>query len=379
LVTLQKTNKEKDMSSDSIVRDTRTLIQNVLLPTVPTKWWPQLSFGLEAFALRPFQSAGSNARSVVANTNTAASKVRRLLGNHKLATELGTVFDQLKLVRPGSYVNVDHSDMNGLTALVGAIQTRNGRAIPCFVETTYALHLPAEGSQRATKRLDKLRTDMQFARIRQSFTGHTIDALQDFADRLGFWPKFVFDRGFANESIVEHLNAEGATFYIRLKGNNLVECDGQKIRIEALKEKDTTARLFGMTLRVIRSPKSRRAPEPWYILTNDMSSSRNKVVKIYCHRFEIEETFKDTKHLFELHQLKFTRPTSLKMVLWLVFLGISLLYAATKPRQQATARARNPRKQTSWIRQAYERFQQELTIQRDLTGLAPRQENGGIG
>jgi len=144
------------MPSTDIVRDCRTLIQNKLLPGVPTKWWPQLAFGLEAFSLRPFQSAGSNARSVVANSNTAASKVRRLLGNHRLATELGTVFDQLNLVKPGSYVNVDHSDMNGLTALVGARQTRNGRAIPCFVETTYALHLPAEGSQRTTKRLDKL-------------------------------------------------------------------------------------------------------------------------------------------------------------------------------------------------------------------------------
>ena|SRR5579859_3947224 len=129
------------MSSVSIVRDSRTLIQNTLLEAVPTKWWPQLSFGLEAFALRSFQSAGSNARSVVANANTAARKVRRLLRNDKLAARLGVVFDQLNLVRPGSYVNVDHSDF------VGAIQTRNGRAVPCMVETTYASHIPLECTQ----------------------------------------------------------------------------------------------------------------------------------------------------------------------------------------------------------------------------------------
>jgi len=311
------------MSPSNIVRDSRTLIQNNLLPSVPTKWWPQLSFGLEAFALRPFQSAGSNARSVVGNPNTAASKVRRLLGNDKLAAELGAVFDQLKLVRPGSFINVDHSDMHGLTALVGAVQTRNGRAIPCFVETTYALHIPADSNQPWWQRL---RQDMLFAREQQSFTGHTIDALQDFADRLGFWPKLVFDRGFGNESIVEHLSAAGATFYIRLKGGNYVTCNGQETKIEGLLAKDETVELFGMSLRVVRSPKSRRAPEPWYILTNDQSSSRNKIVKIYYHRFEIEETFKDTKHLFELHHLKFSRPTSLKVVLWLVFLGIALRY-----------------------------------------------------
>lgn len=364
------------MSSDSIVRDCRILIQNELMQAVPTKWWPQLSFGLEAFALRPFQSAGSNARSVVDNTDTARSKVYRLLKNDKLATNFGTVFDQLGLVRPGSYVNIDHSDFDGLTALVGAIQTRNGRAIPCMVETTYALRLPAEGSANGTPRWDTLRQDMQFARERQSFTGHTIDALQALADRLGFWPKLVFDRGFGNESIVEHLQAEGATFYIRLKGGNFVECDGQTTRIAELKEKDTTVTLFGMTLRVVRSPKGRRAPEPWYILTNDLGGSRNKVVKIYYHRFEIEETFKDTKHLFELRHLKFMRPTSLKVILWLVFLGIALLYVVTEPAQQA--KTTNPKQFVSWIRQAYEQFERALMGYRALTGLTPCLSYRGI-
>lgn len=358
------------MPSKDIVRDSRILIQNKLLQVVPTKWWPQFAFGLEAFALRPFRSAGSNARTVVANVNTAASKVRRLLKNHKLASELGVVSDQLGLVRPGSYVNVDHSDFDGLTALVGAVQTRNGRAIPCMVETTYALRLPGEGSKKATQRLDSLRQDMQFARQTQSFTGHTIDALQDLHDRLGFWPKLVFDRGFANGSIVEHLNAEGAVFYIRLKGGNYVEYEGRKTKIEQVPVKDALVKLFGLTLRIVRSPKSRRTPEPWYILTNDTHSSRDKIVKIYYHRFEIEETFKDTKHLFELHRLKFLRPASLKMVLWLVFLGIAVLYTVSKP-VTGQIRMANARKYISWVRQAYEQFERKITSYRELTGLTP--------
>jgi hypothetical protein len=305
---------------------------------------------------------------VVDNRNTAASKVRRLLGNEQLAEQLGVVSDQLGLVRPGSYVNVDHSDFDGLTALVGAVQTRNGRAIPCMVETTYALHIPAHGD--ASLRWQTLRTDMCFARQTQSFTGHTIDALQSLADRLGFWPRLVFDRGFCNESIVEHLCAEGATFYIRLKGGNYVECDGETTKVEELGSKDATVQLFGMTLRAIRSPKSRRAPEPWYILTNDFRSSRNKVVKIYYHRFEIEETFKDTKHLFELQRLSFNRPNSLKMVLWLVFLGIAVLYVVAHPGGKQMV-VTNPKKRISWVRLAYEQFQRELTGLRNVTGLAP--------
>jgi hypothetical protein len=358
------------MSSNNIVRDCRTLIQNKLLEVVPTKWLPQLGFGLEAFALRPFQSAGSNARAVIANPHTADSKVYRLLRNEKLASYLGTVFDQLDLVRADSYVNVDHSDFDGLTALVGAIQTRNGRAVPCMVETTYALHIPAAGSALSAPRWEALRTDMQFAREQQSFTGHTIDALQTLADRLGFWPRLVFDRGFGNGSIVEHLCAEGATFYIRLKAGNYVECDGQTTRIAMLKDADTTVRLFGLPLRIVRSDQDGTNDEPWYILTNDMATSRDEIIQIYYYRFEIEESFKDTKHLFELYQLRFNRPTSLKVVLWLVFLGIAVLYVVTRSGMQTASRsACNSKKLVSWVRLAYEQFERELTRLRNMTGL----------
>lgn len=361
------------MPSPTIVRDIRVLIQNKLLPSVPTKWWLQLSFGLEAFSLRPFQSAGSNARSVVANANTAASKTLRLLRNEKLASELGSVFDSLNLVRPGSFVNVDHSDMHGLTALVGALQTRNGRAIPCLVETTYAHHIPADSDK---PRWQRLRAAMLAARKTQSFTGHTIDALQAFADRLGFWPKLVFDRGFGNESIVTHLAAEGCIFYVRLKAGRFVEFDGQRLEVKGLGQRDSTIGLFGLTLRVIRTPQSRRHPEPWYILTNDLTSSRTKIARIYYHRFEIEESFKDAKHLFELKRLSVMKPNSLKVVLWLVFLGIALLYAVTKPTKQQT-KVTNPKKQCSWIRLAYEQFERALTSYRGLTGLTPR--HGVVG
>lgn len=341
------------MSSIDIVRDIRTLTQARLLPTVPKKWLPQFRFGLNAFGLWPFQSAGSNARSVVANPNTAATKSDRLLANARLAEQLASVCDTLCYVKQSSFVNIDHSDMHGLTALVGAVQTRKGRAIPCLVETTYALQIPAHSNR---PRIQQLRQAMKRARRTQSFTGHTIDALQTVADRLGFWPKLVFDRGFGNESIVTHLSAEGCTFYIRMKAGRFVELGGQKTEIRHLNAADASVQLFGLTLRVIRSPQSRRATEPWYILTNDMSS-RTKIVRIYYHRFEIEETFKDIKHVFEYKRTRLTKPNSLKILLWFVSIGIALLYVATKPTQQTIRRA-NPKKQTSWLRQAYEQLQQ---------------------
>lgn len=339
------------MSSVAIVRGIQSRVQNQLLPSVPARWRKQLWFGLQAYGLRAFQSAAGNARMVGTNTHTAIRKSERLFGNNRLTDSLGVVFDSLGLVKPSSYVNVDHSDMNGLTALVGALQTRKGRAIPCLVETTYSDRLPS--TETAPRRKQALRQARTKARKWQSFTGHYIDALQGLHDRLGFWPKLVFDRGFGNESLVTHLQAEGATFYIRLKGGRFVHLGNLRIETKHLGETDATIQLFGLTLRIVRSPKNRRAREPWYILTNDQTSSRNKVVKIYYRRFEIEETFRDMKHIFELKRTRLNKPNSLKLILWLVCLGIALLYLAAKPTTQA-----NPKKQTSWLRQAYEQLQQ---------------------
>lgn len=271
------------------------LIQSTLLPTVAAKWMTQVTFGLQAYALMPFASAAGNARSVVPNHNTASSKARRLLTNVRLAEHLGVVFDGFNLIRTGSFVNVDHSDMHGLLALVAAMQTRKGRALPCMVETTYSEKLSARDN--APPREKALRKAWTEVRRWQCFTGHVIDSLQNFHDRLGFWPKLVFDRGFGNYSLVTHLAAEGCIFYIRLKEGRYVELDGQRLEVGHLKDKDAVVAVFGLKLRVVRSPKGRRAREPWYILTSDFVSSQSKIVRIYYHRFEIEETFKDAKHI----------------------------------------------------------------------------------
>lgn len=61
------------MPSADIVRGVRTLVQSKLVPAIPNHWAKQVQFGLEAYALRPFESASSNARQVVPNANTASS------------------------------------------------------------------------------------------------------------------------------------------------------------------------------------------------------------------------------------------------------------------------------------------------------------------
>jgi hypothetical protein len=45
---------------------------------------------------------------------------------------------------------------------------------------------------------------------------------------------------------------------------------------------------------------------------------------VYYHRFEIEEVFKDAKHLFGLETRQFKLPERLTTVLWFVVLGFWL-------------------------------------------------------
>lgn len=59
------------------------------------------------------------------------------------------------------------------------------------------------------------------------------------------------------------------------------------------------------------------------------------------------------KHIWELKRTRLNKPNSLKLILWLVSMGIALLYLTTKPTKQT-----NPKQQTSWLRQAYEQLQQ---------------------
>lgn len=346
------------MSSLGIVRDIRTVIQKQLLPQVPKRWIQQVDFGIKAYSLRSFASAGSNARKVVPNPHTASTKADRLLANLKLAGQLGVVFDTLGLVHPTSFVNVDHSDMNGLMALVGAVQTRKGRAIPCLVETTYSDRLPAHAD--APPRKKALRRDRAAERAQLGLTGHTLRSLKAFANRLGFWPRFVFDRGFCSEKIIRLLCRKKAAFYVRMKADRLVELAGAITATKALRGHDNTIRLYGYPLRVVRSRKP-KGGEPWYILTNDLTGTTKRILKVYRHRFEIEETFKDMKHIFELKRTRLNKPVSLKVLLWLVSIGIALLYLVTKDNITEERQA-NPKKWRSWIRVGHERLEQAQTM-----------------
>src|ERR1700683_200586 len=142
-------------STISILRASTNVVKQRILPVVPKVWLRQVTFGVSTLSLQPLVSCNANARMSGLSRGTAESKMARLLRNTKLPAKLASIVAELGLVTEHSYVNVDHSDFSGLVALVFALQTRIGRALPIFLETSYSGKLSAR--EDAPKRTRKLR------------------------------------------------------------------------------------------------------------------------------------------------------------------------------------------------------------------------------
>jgi IS4 transposase len=142
-------------------------------------------------------------------------------------------------------------------------------------------------------------------------------------------PKFVFDRGFMGEYLVNEFVHLGITFYLRVK-QTIWQTHGQ-----ATHSHEKIISYHNLKLRIIRSSRKQqktvKSRQPWYILTNDFISTRPTITNIYYHRFEIEEWFRDLKHIFHT-QVKFIkRPQTLLTIIWFQILGTWLLYTLKPP------------------------------------------------
>jgi IS4 transposase len=111
--------------------------------------------------------------------------------------------------------------------------------------------------------------------------------------------------------------AEQVTFYVRMKAGRFVEIFGKDILVKDVAFRDQTIVLYGVRLRLVISAKTKAWKEPWYILTSDFESSTERIIKLYYHRFEIEESFKDVKHLRGLINIQVQKALSFKIIMGL--------------------------------------------------------------
>lgn len=285
---------------------------NSTLDSVPKQARKLYLFGLATLSSRPVRSLRSNARLLSLNWNTAKSKAYRLTQNKKLLSFFPALAASLAPVGEKDIIALDFSDFGGgLQILMFAKQTGKGRARPLYFEI---LKYPIQKDSQNT---------------------FVIQAIERFIARMGCKPCLVMDRGFASPSIIRFLETNQYIFIVRLKGGKrLGTRNGRLLAARNMKRKDAIVSAYGKRLRLVVSERAEGAKEPWYLLTNDTISSREKIIDRYYHRFEIEEFFRDAKRLLGLEWVKVKRTQTLAIILWFLLLGIwCLAYLETLLRE----------------------------------------------
>lgn len=330
----------------SIVGQTRRFVTTRILSLVKPKHQSLFSFGLQALTLTPYDSLGSNARLVIKNISTASSTIYRLVSNKTLLTNFSLLVRESGLVTKASLVNVDFSSFCGFETLCFGLQTYEGRALPVW-NACLTYPITFVGSQNL----------------------FVLEQIKAFGKTLGFYPRFVFDRGFWIPIAMKFLLKNKVVFYLRIKqGQTLLwkeKGKQNKAKTIGTYTKDTTITLFGYPMRLIVSqlppkqtnPKKKQSIERWYILTNDMDSSRDEILTIYKTRFEIEETFKDYKHIQKIKVLRIKKKETFTILLWFASLAFWIAWR-TRGRQQE--KQVHPKKKRSFFRMFWEELQREL-------------------
>lgn len=262
----------------------------------------QFEFGFQSISIQPLMSLNGNARVTDEKRKTAETKIYRILHNEHFLEEIPVMVTYLGFVNEGYYINVDFSDFgDGRQVLMFAKQTKTGRALPVYFE------------------------ELQYPIQKGSQNIFIVEAIERLLKQLKVRVKFVFDRGFASPYIVRDLAKKKTILYVRIKkGKHVVLPNEKKKASEKIRNNDQEVWVYSNELRLVRSDKPSNDNEAWYIITNDTESTREEVIRIYYHRFEIEEFFRDAKHIFRMEYVHLKTALSFSIVLWFVIIGIWL-------------------------------------------------------
>lgn len=343
----------------TILKQSQKLVNDTFLSHVKLQHKHLFLFGIKAFSLRAFKSLNSNARMVIPNRNTAESKVYRLVSKKGFFSNFLRILSATKLVKKNSFVICDFSSFCGFETLAFGLQTMMGRAIPVYAN---ALTYP----------ITEITSQNLFI----------VEQIKILAGALGFYPRLVFDRGFALPYLIEFLVSKKAVFYIRIKEGKSYQTEKDALTkqlvknvVKNAKTNDFTCFIYNSVLRIIVSDKPEGGDSPWYIVTSDFVSSREEVIKTYYYRFEIEETFKDLKHVYDLKGLRIKKIRTFTTLLWSSILGfwmMKLLKVTAKYVQQRFKT--HQKKSLSIFRMFFENIQLEMSLALGWE-LRPRQRS----
>lgn len=309
---------------------------NTTIETVPKKLQSLYRFGFSILSFREIHSLRSNSRLLSLNWHTAKSKVFRVMKSKNLLKVFSKLLLSLSIVSEKDILAVDFSDFNGFQVLMFAKQTRKGRAVPVYFEI---LEYPVQ---------------------KNSQNIFVVNTIENLSNTLGFRPKLVFDRGFACPSIIAYLCQKKHFFVIRIKKSKGVtdKETGEILSVRESRENDFKVIAYEQkNLRIVISDIPKDNNDPWYLVTNDLRSKRETIVKTYYHRFEIEEFFRDAKRVMGLEYVKFKKKRSLAIALWFVMLGMWFVQTLEETKQDKSLREKM---RLSRVRYFFEKMNAEI-------------------
>lgn len=277
------------------------LFLNATVSRAPKQVRKLYEFGLRTIPDQPVISLRSNARLPGLGWATAKSKIWRLTKNPRIVAAFPPLIVSFAELTAADVVSVDFSDFgNGFQVLQFAKQTHRGRALPLYFEVL--LYPVPEKSQNL----------------------FIENAIKHFGELFRCKPILVFDRGFAGPWIVSFLLENQWKFVMRMKAGKFAADPetGALFPLAKAESTDQSIVLYENILRLVVSDKAEGSAQPWYLATNLAKPTRDEIVKIYYHRFEIEEFFRDAKRLLHLEWVIWKTETSLAVTLWFVILGV---------------------------------------------------------
>jgi hypothetical protein len=359
-------------SKNSITQLSSFVTKNILL-SIPKKLRPLYMFGIRSFTVQPMVSCNGNARTAHSGSRQAAEQqMYRLLHHSKLFLLVWRAVAKSMPLSSADLVNVDYSNLDPLSILGFAKQTRRGRAIPVLMRT---LASNTQGLKKDHHRYKKLKDDYAdwkktLEADQYSFVVKSLRLLQ-YLYRCQ--PRLVFDRGFVNQDLVRFMYDNSWTFYVRMREDFLVvlEKSGERVRAGSLTTGEHQINYAGRRMRLIVTKPRKRYPNPWFIITNDETTTVEKITKFYYHRFEIEECFRDLKSIYQLKGSRLRSWRSLRVILCFMSIAIILAMNDKKLQKHWDEVKTNVKKKLSIVRMWQEQLHRhEISLLSKKLGVA---------
>ncbi len=321
-------------------------VQALACTYIPKKLHPRFLTGVEALATKALDSLNANGRSLSSNRWTGETRIRRTVTDGRFQSLLLKVICKEFLPSRGILrLSLDHSTFGVFTVAVFALSAGKGRALPVWCIVT--------------------RTGKGHKLLKPLLRGFRI-----LLDQLSYQQRkrvvVVMDRWFAIPDLLGWLESEHLGFVVRLKQDTPLGVPWVEPYLTTTAGEvslpDAPVTYHGHDWRLVRSDlrPGMESEEPWFLLTNISPGkmTRQRVLRTYAKRFEIEEYFKDVKWIekYEWHQMR--KLQTARTVFMFVFFGWWLLLKAYgKATDHPETRKTHPKKQLSWFRTIWEYWQ----------------------